>query len=158
MFGGMAGLLGRRIGLDAPPGDTVFLRDDDVTADNIRHLFKSAFLKASFDDDGDILVRMDNGLNVLVIVDEQRKFLKFIAAIGFREDVDEFAKLSLLNELNTNLIFCRFGMLREGQGIAEYFLPFDEGILAFQIVEALRIFARVTLEGIRNLDKDDLVG
>jgi len=158
MFGGLAGLLGRRIGLDAPPGDTVFLREDDVTADNIRQLFKSAFLKASFDDDGDILVRMDNGLSVLVIVDEKRNFLKFLAGFGFKDDADEFEKLRLLNELNANLIFCRFGMLRDGQGIAEYFLPFDEGILAFQIVEALRIFARVTLEGIRNLDKDDLVG
>lgn len=37
-------------------------------------------------------------------------------------------------------------LLRDGQGIAENFLPFDEGILAFQIVEALRIFARVTLD------------
>ena len=158
MFGGLAGLLGRRIGLDAPPGDTVFLREEDVTADNIRQLFKSAFLKAQFDDDGDIMVRMDNGLKVFVIVDEKRKFLKFLAGFGFKEDADEFAKLRLLNELNTHLIFCRFGMLRPEQGVAECFLPFEEGILAFQIVEALRIFARVTLDGIREFDKEDLVG
>ena len=55
------------------------------------------------------------------------------------------AKSGGINKMNDGVIFCRFSVPEEAPDIltADYYLPFGEGVPAFLVVWALRLFARV---------------
>lgn len=134
------------------------LSEDEVTPANLAQVFKRAFLKASVDEDGDLVVQSD-GPRVLVTVDEDKKLLKFMTVYGVKQSARLQVKHALANKMNDDYILGRFS-IPEGRPdllIADYYLPYEEGIPAFQIVAALRLFARVVPGAIQDCDKDDLV-
>jgi hypothetical protein len=63
----------------------------------------------------------------------------------------------LFEQLNSGVILSRFSMPREDVLLSEYFLPYEEGISEYQVINCLRLFERVTTGAIRQFDTDDLV-
>ncbi len=134
------------------------LAEDEVTTSNLAQIFKRAFFKPSLDKDGDLTVHTD-GPRVIVTVDQDKKLLKFMTIYGVKESARMELKHAFVNKMNDDIIFARFSIpkARPDVLIADYFLPFEEGIPAFQIVYALRLFARVVPGAIRACDENDLV-
>ena len=133
-----------------------FLPEGEVNAQKLAEIFKVAYMKCTIDEDGDLLVQTD-GPRVFVSVQEDKKLLKFIAMYGLKESATEEMKMAFVNRMNDGIIFARFSVARADTLMADYYLPYEEGILAFQIVAALRLFGRVVPGAIQACDKDDLV-
>ena len=134
------------------------IAENDVTPENIRTLFKRAFYSASLDDDGDVCVDTD-GLRVHVTVMDNTKLLRYVTVYGIKDTAPLESKHAFVNKMNDDVILCRFSIPEHDHDAlyADYFLPFGEGVLAFQIVSALRWFARVVSSAIRDCDENNLV-
>lgn len=137
------------------------LAEDEVTIPNLALLFKNAFLKPTITDNGGLRVEID-GLRVLITVDRETKYLRFAIVYGFRQSAQENLQHSFVNELNSNFIVARFFVRRPTDNthnrlMADYFLPFEEGIPTFQIISAVRRFARLVPSAIGASDKHSLI-
>ncbi|WP_349646983.1 YbjN domain-containing protein [Candidatus Parabeggiatoa sp. HSG14] len=134
-----------------------FLNEDKVNPDSLLQLFKNALMKAYLDEDSDIRVTTGLGSVFLIEVLSDQKMLKYVSMFGFKKHANATKKLTFLNQLNSGIILSRFSMPREDVLLSEYFLPYEEGISPYQVVNCLRLFERVTTGAIRQFDNDDLV-
>jgi hypothetical protein len=136
-----------------------FLNEDKVTPTHLLQLFKNALMKASLDEENDIRVTTMPGSLFLIQVLSEQKMLKYVGMFGFKdnEQANTSEKLALLNQLNSGIILSRFSMPREDVLLSEYFLPYEEGISSYQVVNCLRLFERVTTGAIRQFDTSNLV-
>ncbi|MDE0221248.1 MAG: YbjN domain-containing protein [Spirochaetaceae bacterium] len=141
-----------------PPDAAEIIPENDVTPENILALFKRAFYSASLDDDGDVCVDTD-GPRVYVTVMENTKLLRYTTVYGVNDTAPLESKHTFVNKMNDDVILCRFSIPEHDHGIlyVDYFLPFGEGVLAFQIVSALRWFARIVPSAIRDCDDGNFV-
>lgn len=134
------------------------LTEQDITTANLDEMFKRAFFKTSLDNDGDLVVHTD-GPRVIVTINESNKLLKFMSIYGIKESAPLEAAHAFVNKMNDEIIFARFSVpeSRKDVLIADYYIPFEEGLPAFQLVSAMRLFARVVPSAIRACDDDDIV-
>lgn len=134
------------------------LAEDEVTVSNLAQIFKRAFFKTSLDKDGDLIVHTE-GPRIIVIVGQDTKLLKFTAIYGVKESAQLELKHAFVNKMNDEAIFCRFSIPKTRQDVllAEYYLPYEEGIPAYQVVYALRLFVRVAQNTILTCDEHDLL-
>lgn len=114
-------------------------------------------MSTSLDEDGDLLVRT-GGQRVLVTVDEDQKLLKYMAIYGVKETSPLELKHALVNRMNEGFIFVRFSVPEQQPSVlmADYYLPYEEGIPTFQIISAIRLFVWVIPNAIRVCDDNDL--
>jgi hypothetical protein len=117
------------------------LTEDKVNIAKIKEIIESAFLKATLDNDGDLIVHTDNGPRVIISVDEDRKLIRFLLIY---DNESGWFKAEHTNRMNDSYIFARFSVPDQGDRVdIDYFLPFEGGVIAYQLISALRIFARV---------------
>ena len=81
-----------------------------VTAERLVEVLWHASLPATIDNDGDLLVVMDDGLELRVSIPKDCPWLRFRATRQLREDASELDKLRLLNTLNEQSLAIRFAM------------------------------------------------
>ncbi|MEN9461263.1 MAG: hypothetical protein RIS84_1283 [Pseudomonadota bacterium] len=132
------------------------LAEQEVTVDNLLSLFERAFIKAERDEDDDIIVT-DNGVTIVVGINIAAKMLKFLSVFGFKEGSIPEKKLTFLNKLNSQVMLSRFSTPTDNILTSEYFLLYEKGILNYQIINSLRLFAQITVSSIREFDNDDLI-
>jgi hypothetical protein len=132
------------------------LGESDVTALKLRALCQAALIKCEIDSDGDLKIE-DDGMKSFVRVDTDKKLLSFFSIWPLRKSVTELEKLQLLNTLNKDLILVRFYMHDATTLVCDYQLPYDNGILPFQVVNAYRRFAKVTRGAILTRDPKDII-
>ena len=139
--------------------DSEIIEEDEVTTENLEALFKRAFFSTKINEDDCLVVSTENIRSVVVEVDEDRKLLKYMAAFGLKEEAPLELKHAFVNRMNDRIIFPRFSVVEKRPDVlvADYFLTFEGGILAFQIMSALRLFSRVVRGAINKCDDDDLV-
>ena len=99
------------------------------------------------------------GPKVVVSIQEKHKLIRYVIVYGMNEFGPLDQKLSFVNRMNDDVIFARFSVpeSRPEMLMCDYFLPYEEGVTAFQIVTAMRLFARVVVGAIHACDDDDLV-
>ena len=56
--------------------------------------------------------------------------------------------------MNDSVILARFSVTRGQVLMADYYLPFEEGELPYQIVKSLRVFGQVVMRAIREREHD----
>ncbi len=134
-----------------------FLNEDKVTPTHLLQLFKNALMKASLDEENDIRVTTGLGSLFLIEVLSEQKMLKYVSLFGFKKQANQSEKLLLLNQLNSGVILSRFSMPKADALLSEYFLPYEEGISSYQVINCLRLFEQVTTGAIRQFDTSDLV-
>lgn len=143
----------------APSAELPPLLDEgNLTVRALERVFRQAFLKSEPIKNDHILVNTDIGLKVIVHLDDERKFLKYMAFLHLKSDAPDSAKLRLANTLNEKVIFARFAVPQADVLVADYFLPYEEGVTPYQVVNALRQFAAVVFGSVNTLDEDDLIG
>ncbi len=135
-----------------------FIPETDVNADTLAAVYKRAFFKCDEDSDGDLRVHTD-GPKVLVTLNENNKLIKFMAIYRLKENEPDDKKLRFLNRMNNTIIFARFSMPEKRHDVlmADYYLPYEEGLPAFQVVQAMRAFSKIVVGAIDACDEDDLV-
>ena len=94
---------------------------------------------------------------MIVTINDKNNLLRFMSVYGLKESAAEELKYVLANRINDRIILARFSVARADVLMADYYLPFEGGIPTFQIVIALRLFARVVLDAIRSCDDDSIV-
>ncbi|MCS1408363.1 MAG: hypothetical protein M2R45_01538 [Verrucomicrobia subdivision 3 bacterium] len=130
-----------------------------MTTERLVALFKRAYFSVSLDEDGDLCVGTDDIRRVFVIIYEDYKLLRYFALFGLWEKASLESKRAFVNKMNDKFNFVRFSVFEDHPNVlvADYYLPFEEGIPAFQIVSALRLFSRLAYRILREYDEDDLV-
>lgn len=135
-----------------------YIVESEVTPEKIRELFSRAFYSTRLDDDGDVVVNAEP-ISVYVSINKGNRLLVYSAYYKVDETAPLESKLAFVNKMNDDVILCRFSIREDHEDrlVADYFLPFGENISSFQIVSALRLFASVVVNAIRDCDDDDLV-
>ena len=135
-----------------------YIVESEVTPENVRDLFSRAFYSTHVDDDGDVVVNAEP-MSVFISINRDNKLLKYSTYYQVDENAPLESKHAFVNKMNDDVIFCRFSIpeSHEDTLVTDYFLPFGESISSFQIVSALRLFASVVVNAIRDCDDDDLV-
>lgn len=134
------------------------LEEHEVTTQSLSKIFKNILFKTSFDDDGDLIVYTD-GPRVLVTLNSSQKLTKFMSLYGVKKSARLDIKHELINKLNDQYIFVRFAIPEKRPDVlmADYYLPFEEGVSSYQVAKAIRLFAQVVPNAIRASDTHDLV-
>ena len=129
-----------------------------MNSKTLQSLFDRALYNSSIDDDDDVVVETE-AISVYISISRDNKLLKFMAAYKVDEAAPIELKHALVNKMNDDVIFCRFTIPEHHEDtlIADYFLPFGKNISSFNIVSALRLFALVVPNAIRDCDDNDLV-
>lgn len=141
------------------PSDTPeYIVESEVTPENIRELFSRAFYSTHLDDDGDVVVNAEP-ISVFITISKNNRLLKYSTYYEIDETAPLEPKLAFVNKMNDHVVFSRFSIPEDHEDTlaADYFLPFGESISSFQIVSALRLFASVVVNAIRDCDDADLV-
>lgn len=131
------------------------LTEEQVTAQTISELLSRAFIENEIDEDGDIVVTLDN-FTSLIVVDTDRKLLKFGMSFTLYAG-DEEQKNAYANRLNMNYIFASF-YVRNDSAVGEYYLPFDRGVLAYHIIYTVRKMHDLVPDVLAMGDDDNLLG
>ncbi|MDE2845951.1 MAG: YbjN domain-containing protein [Gemmatimonadota bacterium] len=134
------------------------ISENQVTTETLVALFERAFYKVQVDSDGDVVITVDGNI-VYVSVIENLNLLRYVTVFQVRESVSTESKLALVNHLNDDYILCRFSIYEQQPDllIADYYLSFEKGITAFQIVTSLRLFARVAPDAVRNNNESGMI-
>jgi hypothetical protein len=134
------------------------ITESEMSPRALQSLFDRALFNSSIDDDDDVLVETE-AISVYVSINKDNRLLKYTAAYKVDETAPVESKHALVNKMNDDVIFCRFTIPEHHEDtlIADYFLPFGKSISSFNIVSALRLFALVVPNAIRDCDDNDLV-
>jgi hypothetical protein len=134
------------------------IAENDVTKAGLAEIFKRAFLRTSFDNDGDLIVDID-GARIIITLDQANKLIRFMYIYPTKKSVDVNAKQIVINRLNNELMFTRFAIPQERPDllVADYYISYEEGIPAFQLVSAVRLLRRVILGAMRICDQNGIL-
>jgi hypothetical protein len=129
----------------------------DVTIANLQELLSSSYVNNELDADGRILATTDSGLKVFITLNEANKLVKFALGFRIKDDASEEQKLGLANRINDKVILVRYAIPAPEVLVADYFLPYGQGIIPTQVVNSLKLLDKVCLAGIREHDTDGIV-
>lgn len=133
------------------------VHENSVSVTKLREIYKVAFMRTEIDEDGDLRVLDESGMKVLVSLDDRNNLIKFLTVYRLRKNANTVTKLAFTNKLNDSLVFARFSMAREDILCIDYFLPYTEGVLPFQIVSATKLFMNVVRGATLQHDDDNLI-
>lgn len=138
-------------------GDGGMLKEWQISTEKTLALFKAAFLKCEIDNDGDVRIE-DDSVITFVTLDTKRKLLKYFSLWRMKADVPLEKKLELVNKWNKELIFAKFFVAKPELMIAEYWVTYENGVSAYQVVASYRLFKKVVVGAVSDEDPDDIVG
>jgi len=131
--------------------------EKDVSLARLQQVFEAAFVENDVDEDGDLLVRTENGTKIFVTLDDRNKLVRFTSLYGLRADGDEAEKKELANNLNDNIVFVRFSLGGNSALICDYYLPYNGAVSPLHIVTATRLFNRILASSLGEYDTSDLL-
>ncbi len=142
---------GRETSVDVLPDE--FLAENWISSQTICQVLEGAGISASIDGDGDVKLTLDSGRTVFVMVDQKRKFLRFLVLLKY--DAPTQAKLEAsVAGVNRDLMMVCASVKKESTVSFDYCLPFAGGIPAFTVLSALRLFgASVSVASERILEE-----
>jgi len=132
----------------------------ELSGAKMKEFFDAAFMEATIDSDGDVLV--NTPLRVSVQAEAEKGILKCLTIFGVNADRE--AILEFCNRFNRDFILCRCFVTddRDSDGdwrvIFDYdrFMPADEKTSAKTVVLLVRRFTDIVTNGIRRVDEDGL--
>jgi hypothetical protein len=134
-----------------------YLAEEEVDRATLGELFARAFIRVSYDQDGDLWAQECDAPRAMVTVDLVRRMIRIAAAWRFKQESDAEARQRLAARANNALWIVRFRVVEPQSFLAEYYLCFEKGLLAAQLVHSLKLFGRVTLSAIREHDREDVL-
>jgi hypothetical protein len=124
----------------------LFIKKDEVDAEKMLSLFRSASFEVEQMDSSNIIVK--GQLPVLLSIDKNRSLVRFFVAFDAKKGLDELSTLRWINRLNRQYFMVRIyidGYLsKDLQAISEYSLSFNAGLTADQIIDNFRSFQEIS--------------
>lgn len=136
---------------------TTIISPEEMSNEKMQELFKAAYMKPKLDDNGYVRIKGPSGFYQIISVDGKKKLLKFMSIFGFKDNRSREEKLTLINNLNDGVVFARFSMPRGDVLLADYYIPYAEGVTPLQIMNCIQWFDKTTIGAIREYDRSDLV-
>mgnify|MGYP003599448323 FL=1 len=135
-----------------------FLPESSINLNRIFSILKNAFLKPELEGEGEIRVHLENCI-ALISLDSDKKLIYMHAIFRFNDGARESDKFSFVNKLNQQMIVCRFYTAGNSNGalISDYCLNYEEGLVPFHVVDALKWLNGVTIAAIKQHDDKNLV-
>jgi len=127
------------------------LAESEVSIKSLVECFTSAFVKVT-DEDNDSFWVPGESLKTKVTLDEKRKYLRFSIVYQLSEKTTSSAAITQCNKVNEEYIVIRFSAIEiEGtQCVASnYYMTFEEGLIAFQLIKMVKKFEQFTVEALR---------
>lgn len=130
------------------------LPEEQMSVDLLERIFQSAFLRTERDEDGDLLVRDESGVNTFVRVDSERRIVTFFSLWGLKERFSDEDKLRLANELNDELVVVRFTVRSPRVLWCDHQFLFAGGMSPLTIIATYHRFVSVC----REVPRRDILG
>jgi hypothetical protein len=137
----------------------LMIEKSEFTAQALLDIYKTAYMDATMDDDGDISVKID-GIKVGAIADPDRGFFSLRAIFGVRPTATRQQILELCNRLNDHLVMARFCLpdaTPEPCMYVDHFTVLEGGITGEEVVNATRRIVTVIGGGFARYDTDDVI-
>ena len=135
------------------------LAENEVTEAKLIEIFTDAGIIVKLD--ADLKIEAIRGLPVYVLIEENKKLLKFMIATGFQKDISQASKHAFANKLNENISLIRFYVMdyasRPNFLAVDCYLPYGRGILINHIIETAIDFSRGTISRLKQCDTEGLI-
>lgn len=125
-----------------------------ATVHELKRLFDGAFMDASIDDDGDLIIEDD--YRCFLRPDLDGRFLAASAIFDASRHSDEQAKMRFVNRVNDGLMMIRASLTSDGRLYFDYYIPIEGGITRKAVVLAVRRFLSY-LAAAMEQDTEDVV-
>jgi hypothetical protein len=134
-----------------------FMNSGDVNIDQLFNMFKAAYLKPTFDEDGELFIKSAHGMPIFVFVNNDHEYIRLMVNMELNDKTKRQDKLALMNDMNSSMIYSRF-MLREDNLLqADSFILFKEGVSTLQILSAIRLFEQTINAAIQEHNVWDII-
>lgn len=134
-----------------------YLAEEDIDRATLGDLFSRAFIRVSYDKDGDLWAQDSDAPKVMITVDLVRRMIRIAAAWRFKQGTDPDARQGLAVRANDAFLMVRFRAVEPQLFLAEYYLFYEKGLLAAQLVHSLKLFGRITQSAVREHGSEDLL-
>jgi hypothetical protein len=133
-----------------------YIAEEDVDRATLGDLLSRAFMRVTYDKDGDLWAQDYDAPNVMITVDLVRRMLRLAAAWRYKQGADADARRRLAARTNDAFIAARFRAIEPDLFLAEYYLSYEKGLLAAQLVHSLKLFGRIIQSAVREHGEDVL--
>ena len=139
-----------------PQAEKAQMQDDLITSDNVsaelvKSVFDAAFMEASIDSDGDVLVK--DAVRVFVRVPEKKDRLRMFCLFGFKSNSSQLAQLQCVNLINAEYLIVS-ASVQNGKLIFRYDLLLGGGLTKKALVMAVKRFAMIPQEAVADHGKE----
>ena len=135
------------------------LAENEVTEAKLIQIFTDAGMMVKLDPD--LTIETIRGLPVYVLIEENKKLLKFMIATSFQKDISQASKHAFANKLNENISLIRFYVMeyasRPNFLAVDCYLPYGRGILINHIIETAIVFSQATISRLKQCDTEGLI-
>ena len=138
--------------VEEPPAELLY--PENITKEGLKDLFVAAYMDASLDEDGDVLIK--EAYRAYLIPSQDAVWIRVYSPFKGSETATLEDKLAYVNKVNADLIIVRAYVTDKGGFIFEEYLPVEGGITKRAIVLAVRRFNRMLESAIRADEKNVL--
>ena len=132
--------------------------EEELSIEKLHSLFQAAFLPSKLSDDGSTLRIEENGVNVFLKIDTEKRIISYFSMWHLKSAFSMDAKLRLVNRLNDDLILVRFCVPKPDILWCDFQLPYENGVYSYQIISVYRTFLKVVNGAAISCDPEDIIG
>lgn len=135
------------------------IAEGDMSVEALDRLFKNAFFKTTIEGEDRIVIQISADRGARIHIDRQHKLLFFYKVFGFKGQAKESSRIDLANRINASVILVRASVPGDHTDslVIDYYLPYEEAVPTYQIVNALRNFSEVAVKAVSQYDSEDIV-
>ncbi len=121
---------------------------ETVSKDMLKSMFDAAFMEASFDEFGDLMI-VDGGVQSFVFISPDSRGIKVMALFEAAPTAQRVDLLEFANHINEVYPIVRTTLSPDSRAISfEHFICLPGGVPQMTIVQAARLFVRVTRDAV----------
>jgi hypothetical protein len=134
-----------------------YVAEEDIDRATLGDLFSRAFMRVTYDKDGDLWAQDYDAPKVMITVDLVRRMIRLAAAWRYKQEADPDARRRLAARANDAFMAARFRAIEPDLFVAEYYLSYEKGLLAAQLVHSLKFFGRIIQSAVREHDGEGVL-
>jgi hypothetical protein len=115
-----------------------FIYPEGISAEALKALFEEAYMEASIDTDGDLIVK-DN-YRCYLRPDADGRLISIYAIFGAAPDAAQADKLAYINRVNDQVKLIRASVSANGKFFFDYYLSVEGGVSKRSVVLTVRRF------------------
>ena len=131
--------------------------EEQVNTQRLLELYKQAFIEVELTDSNSLMINPTGRMVIHQYINPDRKTIVFRMGFGLNEEAPMLAKLELANRINNGVGLVRVAVQNASTLIADYELPYSQGVLSEQIIKTTLSFHLTMALALQEYDPDDLV-